>query len=123
MRGLGRLIALPWLLAAMALQGLAPAQAAAMPRDAFGAPICSAREPGVAHRPDRNPANDRAHDCCAAACALAGLSGAPPALASFDREAHGARLARATPRRGAAPALAPDRRPNARGPPKHSLTI
>ena len=42
MRGLGRLLALPFLLIALALQGVAPAQALAMPRDAFGLPICSA---------------------------------------------------------------------------------
>ena len=49
MRGLGRLIALPWLLVALAVQGLAPAQAQAMPRDVFGLPICS-----IEHHSDRH---------------------------------------------------------------------
>jgi hypothetical protein len=78
MRGLGRLIALPWLLVALALQGLAPAQAQAMPRDAFGLPICSAQDAGGSgHRGD--PSHPAAHDCCAAACALAALDLPTPA--------------------------------------------
>lgn len=75
MKRLGRLIALPLLILALALQGLAPAQAEAMPRDAFGQPICS----GDGVRSDtvqkKAPAHsDHEHDCCAAACAVAGMS-------------------------------------------------
>jgi hypothetical protein len=75
MTRLGRWIALPLMLAALALAGLAPGAAAAMPLNLGGGAICSAHHP--AGGPGRgDPARD--HDCCAAACALAGLGAAPP---------------------------------------------
>jgi hypothetical protein len=116
MRGLGRLIALPLLLIALALQGLAPAQALAMPRDAFGAPICSARAVGDARR--QNPSHESPHDCCAAACALAGLAFPPPAANAFTLALFASPLARppvAVVDSRTARALG---RPNARGPPR-----
>lgn len=124
MRGLGRLIALPWLLVALAMQGLAPAQAAAMPHDASGLPICSAHQLDGASRRSApgDPTNERAHDCCAAACALAGLASAPPSSPSVALADFGVRLAPEAPRRAAAPAVSTGRRPNARGPPTASLT-
>src|SRR5580692_7673994 len=73
MERLGRLIALPLVMLALALQGFATAAAAAMPRDAFGQPICSAHL--FSHG---SQGQTPAHDCCADACALTGL-GAPPA--------------------------------------------
>jgi hypothetical protein len=80
MRGLGRLFALPFLLIALAVQSLAPAEAAAMQPDASPFGICSAHElSGDAHRPD--PAKNHDHDCCAFACALVGLGAAPPVQA------------------------------------------
>ncbi|HLY78257.1 MAG TPA: hypothetical protein VKQ70_02715, partial [Caulobacteraceae bacterium] len=102
-------------------QGLAPAQALAMPRDAFGLPICSAQEIVGAHH--RDPAHDRSHDCCAAACALAGLTGGAPPLPRLAPAAFGARVALAGPRRLDAPAAVANHRPNARGPPASSSTI
>ena len=121
MRGLGRLIALPFLLIALALQGLAPAQALAMPRDAFGLPICSAHDAGGAQR--RDPARDRSHDCCAAACALAGQAAGPSSAPSIIPAAFGLRRDLTPPRRLDAPAAAATHRPNARGPPAPSSTI
>jgi hypothetical protein len=119
MRGLGRLIALPWLLVALAVQGLAPAQAQAMPRDAFGLPICSVQGHGDRHQ---DPSHGQAHDCCAAACALAGLTGAPPALTS-DSPAFVSQPVDFRPeRRSAAADARPDRPPNARAPPASSTT-
>jgi hypothetical protein len=121
MRGLGRLIALPIVLIALALQGLAPAQALTMPRDAFGDPICSASHMGVGggrHAPD----HDRTHDCCAAACALAGHAAGPAAPPTVRRATFAVRIE---------PAIAPcfERRhhlavsrPNARGPPAPVLS-
>jgi len=120
MRGLGRLIALPWLLIALALQGLAPAQAEAMPRDAFGLRICSAHDLG-GHQ--RDPAHGRSHDCCAAACALAGIAGGAPPLPLLTPAAFGARVELVARRRIDAPAAVPNRRPNARGPPAAASTI
>ena len=121
MGGLGRLIALPFLLIALTLQGLAPAQATAMPKDAFGLPICSARDVGGAQR--RDPAQDRSHDCCAAACALVGVASGAPALTQIAAAPYGAPLRQIIQRPSDAPASASDRRPNARGPPVASLTI
>ena len=78
MRGLGRFLALPWLLIALSVQSFAPAEAAAMRAvspSPFG--ICSAHElGGSSHRPD--PARGNDHDCCAFACALVGIGAAPP---------------------------------------------
>lgn len=80
MRGLGRLLALPWLLIALAVQSLSPAEAAAMRIVASPFGICSAaHELGGSHRPD--PAKGHDHDCCAFACALTALAAAPPARA------------------------------------------
>jgi hypothetical protein len=121
MRRLGRLFALPLVLIALALQGLAPAQALAMPKDAFGQPICSGRDVGGGHR--QAPDRDRSHDCCAAACALAGLASGPahpPSLAPADP---GTPIALAARWDAEAPARSPLRRPNARGPPRSVLTI
>jgi hypothetical protein len=121
MRGLGRLIALPLLLIALALQGLAPAQAEAMPRDAFGLPICSTHDVGGAQH--RDPAHDRSHDCCAAACALAGLASGPSPLPMVAPAAFGARTEIVARRRIDALAAVTNHRPNARGPPPSSSTI
>jgi hypothetical protein len=121
MGGLGRLIALPFLLIALVLQGLAPAQATAMPKDAFGLPICSARDLGGTQR--RDPAQDRSHDCCAAACALVGVTGGPPPLPQIAAASYGVPLRQVIQHPGDAPTSASDRRPNARGPPVASLTI
>ena len=114
MRGLGRLVALPFLLVALALQGLAPAQASAMPRDAFGFPICSAHGAG-GHQPA--PQRGPPHDCCAAACALAGLGAAPPAHNVFTPTLVAAPLERPTPALVDARTAKALHRPNARGPP------
>jgi len=119
MRGLGRLIALPFLLIALALQGLAPAQAEAMPRDAFGFPICS----GAGHGHQQSPDHGQPHDCCAAACALAGLLGGPSPTPLITRAAFGVRVEPAQRRRVEAPTSVANRRPNARGPPPPSSTI
>ena len=121
MRGLGRLIALPWLLIALTLQGLAPAQAQAMPRDTLGLPICSAHDLGRTARHD--PAPDRSHDCCAAACALVGLASGPPWAPQITPARFAAPLALPFRRRTEASTGASRRRPNARGPPAASLTI
>ena len=121
MRGLGRLIALPWLLIALAVQGLAPAQSQAMPRDAFGLPICSAESHGGRHQPGQS--HDQAHDCCAAACALAGFTGPPPALASTSAAVFAQPVDFQGERRSAAADPRPDRPPNARAPPVSSPTI
>jgi hypothetical protein len=121
MRGLGRLIALPFLLIALAVQGLAPAQAQAMPRDAFGFPICSARDLGGSHKQD--PAGDHTHDCCAAACALAGLAGGPAPSPQVARVSFGAPAVFTGQPRIDGRAASPDRPPNARAPPVSSLTI
>ena len=120
MRRLGRLIALPFLLIAMAMQGLAPAQAVAMPTHAFGLPICSARDLGTAQRHD--PAHDRSHDCCAAACALAGIAGGPTTPPHVARIDFGAPIVVIGRVRIDAPAGPLDRPPNARAPPVSSLT-
>jgi hypothetical protein len=115
MRGLGRLVALPFLLVALALQGLAPAQASAMPRDAFGSPICSAHYGGGGHQP--MPQRGPPHDCCAAACALAGLGAAPPAHAFFTPTRFATPLVRPTAVLADGRILRRLDRPHARGPP------
>jgi len=121
MRGLGRLIALPFLLIALAVQGLVPAQAQAMPRDAFGFPICSGHDLGRGHKQD--PAGDHTHDCCAAACALAGLASGPAALPQAAPVSFGAPLVFSGQPRIDGRTATPDRPPNARAPPAPSLTI
>jgi hypothetical protein len=118
MRGLGRLIALPFLLVALALQGLAPAQALAMPRDAFGFPICSAHDVGGGRLPD--PSRGLPHDCCAAACALAGLAAMPPSHHAVAPAFFAAPLAQPIAVLVDARTARALERPNARGPP---LTI
>jgi hypothetical protein len=116
MRGLGRLLALPFLLIALAVQSLAPTEAAAMRPDAVASGICSAHELGGGpHRPE--PANGRDHDCCAFACALANLVAAPPAHAFAARLAFAAPADLAPPRRAEAPVASPVARARARGPP------
>lgn len=114
MRRRGRLFALPLLLLALALQGLAPAQVEAMPRDAFGLPICtSSGLGGGSHRPD--PAHQ--HDCCAAACALAGLMATPAAAPTVALAAHWVFIARSALGPDPAPKAAPPHGFQARGPP------
>jgi hypothetical protein len=116
MRGLGRLLALPILLIALAVQSLAPAEAAAMRPDPAAMGICSAHElGGGSHRPD--PLQGRDHDCCAFACALAALAAAPPAPAFAARVAFAAPADLAPPRRVETPAPSPVAQPRARGPP------
>jgi hypothetical protein len=115
MRGLGRLVALPFLLVALALQGLAPAQAAAMPRDAFGSPICSTHGAGGGHEPA--PMRGPPHDCCAAACALAGLGAATPAHSLVTPTPFAAPIVRPTLVPSDARTSSPLDRPHARGPP------
>ena len=119
MRGLGRLIALPFLLIALAVQGLAPAQAQAMPRDAFGFPICS----GAGHSHQQDPGHGQPHDCCAAACALAGLAGAPPALPRVGHANFAAPIAFRLRRRTDCVRNQAVSQPRARGPPIVLLTI
>ncbi|HEY2706448.1 MAG TPA: hypothetical protein VGI95_00205 [Caulobacteraceae bacterium] len=120
MRGLGRLLALPWMLVALALQGLAPAQALAMPRDVFGSPICSGHDLGGGHKPV--PGHGQDHDCCAGACTLMGLAASPPPPFEVGRSAVSSSIV-LEPGGGdcAAPAIS-DRPPNARAPPLASLT-
>ena len=116
MRRLGRLFALPLAVIALALQGLAPAQALAMPKDAFGLPICSAHDlMGGQHR--KSPDRDHTHDCCAAACALAGLAAGPAQPPRIAPPGFGAPIAIAAACAVEAPARPPLRQPNARGPP------
>ncbi len=121
MNRLGRLFALPWLLIALAVQSLAPAGAATMRPDMAALGICSAHELGSAphHAP---PANSRDHDCCAFACALAGLAAAPPSPTTTARIpfAEPANLA-PLPRHDVANPAAVDR-PRSRGPPSPILT-
>jgi hypothetical protein len=121
MRGLGRLLALPWLLIALAVQSLAPAEAAAMRPDALAFGICSAHDlSGGSHRPD--PAKGPDHDCCAFACALASLAAAPPRTIDyvptpFDEPAG----LSPDSRQDVALSRAVDR-PRSRGPPSQILT-
>ena len=123
MRGLGRLVALPWLLIALAVQSLAPAEAAAMRPDAAGIGICSAAhelgEPS--HHPD--PAKGHDHDCCAFACAVAHVAAAPPGEAVPARTTFAAPLAMAAALMAGAPTRSPVARPRARAPPPSMLTI
>jgi DUF2946 family protein len=122
MRGLGRLFALPWLLIALAVQSLAPAEAAAMRPDPAGMGICSAaHELGGSHHPD--PATGHHHDCCAFACAVAHLTAFPPAYAVPVRVAFAASAGLAAARHADAPAPAAIARPHARAPPPSPLTI
>lgn len=116
MRGVGRLIALPWLLIALAIQSLAPAEAAAMRWDAAAMGICSAHEL-AGGGPRQSPANSHEHDCCTFACAVASLAAVPPAPATAARVAF-AQPARLAPmRRADAPRASPLDQPRARGPP------
>jgi hypothetical protein len=81
----GRLIALPLVLLALFVQGLAPGVAGSMSQQTgpLGLPICTAHDVGSHAR--HAPPTDRGHDCCAEACALAGLAAAPTAPIRFDR--------------------------------------
>ena len=127
MRGLGRLVALPWLLIALAVQALAPAQAAAMQPDMAGMGICSAAHElgGGSHRPDpaQSPANGHDHDCCAFACAVAHLAAVPPAHALPVRVAYAAPAGPAVARRAETPTPSPIAQPRARAPPSAVPTI
>lgn len=121
MRGLGRLLALPWLLIALVGQSLAPADAAAMRPDPSAFGICSAHSlGGGSHRPD--PANPRDHDCCAFACAVAHLAAPPPATPAAARIAFAIPARVATPRRADSAHASPVDQPRARGPPASRLT-
>lgn len=122
MRGLGRWLALPWLLIALAAQTLAPAEAAAMRPDMAALGICSAHSPGGV-RHGQPPAKDRDHDCCAFACALASLAAVPPAHASPVRTAFAAPAGLAAAHRFDAPTASPLERPRARAPPAPIQTI
>jgi hypothetical protein len=122
MRGPGRLFALPWLLIALAVQSLAPAEATAMPPDMAGMGICSAaHELGGSHRPDPLRAHD--HDCCAFACAVAHVAAVPAAQTHLVRVAYALPAALAATRRTDAPDPAPIARPRARAPPSAVPTI
>ena len=123
MRGLGRLFALPWLLIALAVQSLAPAEAAAMPPDMAGTGICSAAHQmgGGSHRPD--PLKGHDHDCCAFACAVAHLATVPPAQSRLIRVTYAAPASLAAARHADAPAHSPIARPRARAPPSALPTI
>ena len=122
MRGLGRLAALPWLLIALLAQSLAPAEAAAMRPDMAALGICSANGLGGAPR-SHLPAKDADHDCCAFACALAGVGAIPPAHAPPVRIAFAAPAGLAAAHAFDAPTAAPFERPRARAPPSPILTI
>ncbi|HEX3405622.1 MAG TPA: DUF2946 family protein [Caulobacteraceae bacterium] len=122
MRGLGRLLALPWLLIALAVQSLAPAEAAAMRPDPAGMGICSAHElGGGSHRPD--PAKGHDHDCCAFACAVSHLAAVPPAHAFAAHVAFAAAAGLVAARCDDAPSPSPIARPRARAPPLSVQTI
>ncbi len=118
MERLGRLIALPLLILAMALQGLGPAQASTMGRDAFGQPICTGE--GVRSNASQKQApahSGHEHDCCAGACAAAGLVSAPTS-AGLDLPAPTRVRMVWTPALSTlGPRGPPDRPPSARGPP------
>jgi hypothetical protein len=91
-----------------------------MPRDVFGLSICS-----IEHHSDRHqdPAHGQAHDCCAAACALAGLTGAPPALDTVSPVLFADLAGFRDQRRLDVIRPRPDRPPNARAPPVSAHTI
>ncbi|MGH6957049.1 MAG: hypothetical protein ACREEW_10355 [Caulobacteraceae bacterium] len=116
MTRLGRLIALPLVLLALAAQGLAPLSAAAAPRGPFGLPICSASDLGVGQH-GQNPLHGSAHDCCAGACCFISLATPPPFPALGERIAFAAAVIQASPLAKAAPLVSPRRLPPARGPP------
>ena len=116
MRGLGRILALPWLLIALVGQSLAPAEAAAMRPDPARMGICSAHGlGGGSPRPD--PSRPQDHDCCAFACALANTAAVPPAHVAAVRLAFAAPAEPSTALATEAPAPLPLERPRARGPP------
>jgi len=119
MRGLGRLLALPFLLMALAVQSLAPAEAAVMRVDASVFGVCSAHELG-GQRPD--PAKPHEHDCCAFACVLANLGAAPPAPIAATPVAFAVLARPATPERARSPRVVRLGQPRARGPPAPGLT-
>ena len=122
MRGFGRLLALPWLLVALAAQALAPAEAAAMRPDMAAFGICSAHGLGSSPRSPL-PAKDADHDCCAFACALADVGAVPPTHAPPARIAFAAPAGLAAAHAFDAPTAAPFERPRARAPPSPILTI
>jgi hypothetical protein len=99
----------------LAAQALSPAQAATMRPDAAATGICSAHDLGSSQRP--SPDKQHAHDCCASACALAGLAAAPPAPVFAAPAGLDATVVRVpSPAAARAPDLALDQ-PRARGPP------
>ncbi len=122
MRGLGRFLALPWLLIALAAQSLAPAEAAAMRPDMAALGICSAHGLGGAPRSPL-PAKSNDHDCCAFACALSGVAAVPPAHVSPVRIAFAAPAGLAAAHSFDAATAAPFERPRARAPPSPIQTI
>ena len=117
---LGRFLALPWLLLALAGHALAPAEAATMRPDMAAAGICSAHDLGGGHR---GPAKDRAHDCCAFACALVGLGAAAPQPPDVLRLVFAAPAGRITSAAGRTVHVQTIERPRARGPPALLQTI
>jgi hypothetical protein len=119
MNRLGRLLALPWLLMALTVQSLAPAEAAVMRPDMTAMGICSAA--GLSGGPHRNsPPASHPHDCCAFACALAGLGAAPPRAAAFTPARLDVALDLSLPPYRAPPHPSPAGPPRARGPPVRS---
>jgi hypothetical protein len=113
----GRFLALPWLMLALLAQGLAPAQAAAMPRDAFGQPICTGMGVGGPGQKQSPIPAGHSHDCCAALCQGATPLAPPPmGLASLTPPSRSvvAAFARAA---NLGPRGPPDRFAEPRGPP------
>ncbi len=121
MRGLGRFLALPWLLIALIGQSLAPAAAATMQPAASPFGICSAHGLGGPHRPE--PAKGADHDCCAFACALTALGAAPSAPPTAVRTAYAEPADLAVVGRGDLADASAVERPRSRGPPSPILTI
>lgn len=117
MTHLGRLAALILLVLAMLAETGAPALAA-VPRDAFGSPICTDMgvvQPGGKQSP---APMGHVHDCCAAACAAASLTFALPTEAGPAFALSEAVIARGPIRaRTLAPRGPPVRFAEARGPP------
>jgi hypothetical protein len=84
--------------------------------------VCSAHGLGDAPRSPL-PAKDSDHDCCAFACALAGVAAIPPAHLPPVRIAFAAPAGLAAAHSFDAPTAAPFDRPRARAPPPSVLTI
>ncbi len=119
MKGLGRILALPFLMLALLVQGFAPAQAATMPRDAFGQPICTLA--GVSKPGDPQKAPAQSHDCCAAACQAMATPLSPPTTVEVTVEPPSAPAVFALRRASALAPRGPPPRPiDATGPPSRA---